>query len=400
MEKKNQAVVGTAYILNQVKKASYSVNTKNIIQEYAMKLQAEGKSFNTISLYVRSLHYLGEYANKRDILKLDLDKDIHLFRLWLQKNKGTGITSQFHHLNDIRGFYLRHLDEVLVKKKLKFINSIKKEMTPRLTADQYSTYEDILNIIEAARTTRNKALIYFGWESGLRAGSLIKTKYRDLEKIDYDGKDVFQINIRQQDIKGKKAQCVPTPVLIQCVPHLMDWINEHQFKDLPDAPLFYAKVVNGVPQEMNSKSLNNMLKRTAKEIGFKKRIFWHALRHSHTKYLLSEGYPQGVVKAWHGLSEDSKMLNVYSKWDKFDVLNAAVSKQGLVKHKEETVIRKAKTCPRCKHNNTFDSKYCVKCWYVLDPKEAMDMRSNGLLTNEIQKMVNQAVQVELEKMKN
>ena len=51
-----------------------------------------------------------------------------------------------------------------------------------------------------------------------------------------------------------------------------------------------------------------------------------------------------------------------------------ILKMSGVKIKEKEIKNKltAKICPRCNSKNTFNDKYCSKCWLPLDVKTAMD----------------------------
>lgn len=63
---------------------------------------------------------------KKPVLKLDLDKEVRKYKLWLKKqeNKNTGkayspYTVQYY-MSYIKSFYLQYLDETEVKKKMTY----------------------------------------------------------------------------------------------------------------------------------------------------------------------------------------------------------------------------------------------------------------------------------------
>lgn len=387
-------------LLTNISNATYSKKSIEQIIKYNKKLTIEEKSTRTKYLYLNALNQLAKLFPKQDLLSLSLAEDIGDYKLWLQKQT-SGLTKKKYspytvqyYLTYVKTFYLNYLDEGKVRKELKFIKKSTANLPHKLEAHEYLTHDDILSLVNAAQSKKQKAMIYVGWESALRASSFTKVKLGDLIQLSSNGKDTFRIRVRKEDIKGQREQCVPVPILLYSVPYLLQWLEEHQFKSNPDAPLFYRldkKTKN--PVNHNSAYLNVFLKRTASKTNIKKKMFWHGLRHSHTKFLRDSGYADHIIKRMHGLSEKSHMLEVYSRFDEKDTMDYVFKKEGLSDEKELDNSRfEPRVCPRCQHNNLPDAKYCKKCWLVLDAQEALEFETKSILSDNLQEMVNKAVE--------
>lgn len=379
--------------LNKVLNSTYNKKTKEAILKYDKKMEVEEKSIETRRLYLWALNLLAECFPKKDIMKLDLtsDGDIGTFKLWLSKSRGK--TSVFYILTYVKTFYKIYRDETQVKKDMKFVGTLKGKLDRRMKADEYATLEEVYQLVDGAGSKRNKAMIIIGWESALRAKSFTMVKLKDLQHItSADGKDAYRINVPVKNIKGKREQCKPFPILVHSVPYLLDWLEEHQFKDDPEAYLFYSTYSKSKCEKLSSKSLNALIQRVAVKIGFKKRVYWHGLRHWRTKWLIEQGYPEAIIKKMNGLSDKSAMLQVYSDFGEADVLKQVSLKEGLMQEEEQEKTFEPAICPRCRTANYHDAMFCKKCWMGLKPEAVNKIEADAVLDEGLIKVVREATE--------
>jgi hypothetical protein len=111
--------------------------------------------------------------------------------------------------------------------------SLKKKKTKRISLyleTELREKEDLLSIIKYEPYKRNKAVLSLLWDLDTRPHevTLLKIKH---------------IRIREKYGKGEIPHEVKTgtgPILLTCsLPYVRDWVNDHPFKNEPNASLIY-----------------------------------------------------------------------------------------------------------------------------------------------------------------
>jgi len=108
-------------------------------------------------------------------------------------------------------------------------------------------------------------------------------------------------------------------------------------------------------------SIVQMLYRTAKMAGVKKRVNPHNFRHSRETYL-ANFLTEAQMKEFFGWTQDSKMAGVYVHMSGRNVDNALLKIYGIKNDEEKREsIFKPKECPRCQKVNQATNKFCSRC---------------------------------------
>lgn len=154
----------------------------------------------------------------------------------------------------------------------------------------------IKKIIEHGKYQRDRALLFVLYDSGCRIGEILNMKVGD---VTFDNCGAFFI------CDGKTGQ--RRVRLIDSVPDLQTWYNEHPRGNEKDAPLWVQ--VNSATKAITYHGVRQMLQRTAAYAGFTG-INAHKFRHAKlTK--LAEDFSESELKVIAGWVGESHMSGTY-----------------------------------------------------------------------------------------
>jgi hypothetical protein len=236
--------------------------------------------------------------------------------------------------------------------------------------------DELLCILKYEPSKRNKAALALFWDLDARNHevTLLKIKHIRLKERYGEGEIPHE------------AKTGTGPILLTCsFPYVRDWLNDHPFRNEPNARLICNSYTGGSikPEAMWTmmKYLRSRIIRLIKEksiadteerekleyfLGTKK---WnpYCIRHSAITSD-SDFLPEYALKKKVRWSMNSKQGSRYIKRrmgndlkQKILVYNGIMAENEL--QKKPAVL----TCPRCNLVNTFDNKYCSKCSYPLVP---------------------------------
>ena len=245
--------------------------------------------------------------------------------------------------------------------------------------EEILTQEEVQKMIDAADHIRDKAFISTLYESGCRIGELLCLQIKHVQFDKFGA--VLLVN-------GKTGQ--RRVRVIASEPRLHQWIENHPFKDNPDAPLWITIGTNSRYKIWNYGTAREVIKKIAMKAGIKKRVHPHLFRHSRATHLANH-LTEAQMKQYFGWVQGSDMASVYVHLSGRDVDNALLKLNGLeVKEERKEEQFKTLMCPRCKARNSPDAKFCSNCGMCLDAKAAMqvdelrvklDMLMNRLIKN-------------------
>jgi len=156
---------------------------KKTILKYKNYCLAKDLSLARISRCMYILRTLSKYLSK-DFYKGNKDDILDVVSK-INSDERYAHTTKCEMKITLRGFYcwIRDVESGEYPPEVKWIK-IKKRRIKRI-AEQLLTQDDIIKLINATASTRDKALIAVLSESGCRAGELLGMKFRDLTKDQY-----------------------------------------------------------------------------------------------------------------------------------------------------------------------------------------------------------------------
>ena len=184
------------------------------------------------------------------------------------------------------------------------------------------------------------------------------------------------------------------PVLLTCsFPYVRDWLNEHPFRNEPNARLI-CSLRNGSP--LKPKALWNMMEELRKRIirllekgeisereerqkleFLLKTKKWnpYCIRHSSITFD-SDYLPDYALKKKVRWSMNSKQPSRYIKTRMGNELKSKILEyNGIITESEIKKKQLVSHCPRCELVNAFENKYCSKCSYPLTPEAFEEIKA-------------------------
>lgn len=255
---------------------------------------------------------------------------------------------------------------------------IKKKKTKRLSPYLESEIwdrDELALIIKYEQFARNKAALALMWDLDARNHeiTLLKIKHIRLKEKYGEGEIPHQ------------AKTGSGPILLTfSFPYVRDWLNQHPFRNEPEARLI-CNLYNGSP--VKPEALWLLMKRLklrikglleSGEIGSEekqklelilrtKKFNPYCLRHSSISYD-SDYLPEYALKKKCRWTMNSRQGNRYIKSRMGNDLKQKILIQnGILPPEELKGKPSVLNCARCGLVNTIETKYCSKCSYPLTP---------------------------------
>ncbi|MGA7369305.1 MAG: hypothetical protein WBX01_09255 [Nitrososphaeraceae archaeon] len=359
-----------SYMEEEGSSENHKINNLKVVLDFAKYIGQ--KSFHDISRKEQIVSYLN--GKVKDPL-IDPDKR------W--------ITTWNHYLNRIKlffrwmhNYYLkRELQTFLTEERTYWITpdfvKIKqkhsKRISPYLETEIWER-DELLAIVSYDPHIRNRALLTLMWDLDARPHEITLLKIK-------------HIRLKEKYGEGEipnEAKTGAGPILLMCsLPYVRDWLNEHPFRNEPNARLI-CNLNTGAPLSPKVLwNIMNQLKRRIRRLldndeiesrqerekleyllGVKK---WNPYCIRHSAITADSDYlPDYALKKKVRWSMNSKQGARYIKRRMGDELKQKILAQNGIWTSSETRPKPTVAdCPRCNLVNCIDNKYCSSCSYPL-----------------------------------
>jgi integrase/recombinase XerD len=253
------------------------METKWMIDKFAKELKIRNYSDKTIKSYVFSVQKLIESAAGR-YLNEELIKDYIVKNL--KKKNPSSVRKDL--------FAIKFFFNCVFGKKLDISNPKKNQTLPDILSQ-----EEVKRLIDYTSNLKHRLLLRLLYGCGLRNSEIISLKTGDI--------DFEQGLIHIRLAKGKKDRFVKLPASIK-----EDILN---YSRLNQSDILFASQRGG---KLTAKTIQLILKNSAKKAGIKKRVYPHLLRHSFATHLLESGTDLRIIQKLLGHS-DIKTTQIYLK---------------------------------------------------------------------------------------
>ena len=342
----------------QVELARKELSERNfkLVLDFKRKLMAEGVGKLRIARYISILRKIAEF-NGRSFDEWEDDDIISILEAIEEEDYSSGTKNEFRKT-------LKKFIKVQYGEYSSLLRLIKQKREDNRIPEVLSE-EEILSMVEAANHPRDKALIAVGYEGGLRIGELASLRIGDIIwHTNLNGELKAKIKVR-----GKTGER-QIPLIIS-VPYLKRWIDEHPFRDGPNAIVFCSLSQRSFGQMISYQMMWKTISRIGKEAGIKKRTNPHILRHSRAT-VLANYLTEAQMCEFFGWTQGSRMPRTYVHLSGRDIDKAINKIYGLEEEEDEKerTIQPQK-CPRCGYINAPTDRYCGRCALILDEKERL-----------------------------
>lgn len=328
------------------------------------------RNYYTRGHYIMSLARLSEKINKpfRDMTKEDIVDFASGFK---EENSGKAAKVERCRVSIKCFFKWLEGGNEEIPKKIKWwkrdetFNKIQKTREKSLKKDVLSKAE-VLKMVEACSHIAHKALIITLFESSFRVGEIVGCRIRDLEFKKGYATLTFPLESETGAVKTETYEAT----LFDSEPYLRQLVNNHPFKNNPDAPLFYNTRSPGMPRPITRSAVGRMVRQAGKYANLGKRVYPHLLRHSISTIWAREGYTATEINLSSGRNEGSRSAHIYIHQTSEDVKKKRLQRRGLLKDgtPEEENPMQPKKCWRCDRTNPADFAFCGTCGASLNPE--------------------------------
>lgn len=249
-----------------------------------------------------------------------------------------------------------------------------KRVSPYLETELWDR-EELALIIKYEQFKRNKAALALMWDLDARNHEITLLKIKHLRLKEKYGEGEIP----------HEAKTGSGPILLTfSFPYVRDWLNEHPFRNEPEARLI-CNLHNGSP--VRSEALSTMMKQLKARIERLlksgsvpaeekdklqyilkwKRFNPYCLRHSSITHD-SDYLPEYALKKKCRWTMNSRQGNRYIKTRMEDDLKEKILiHNGIITSEELKSKPSVHTCGRCQLINAIENKYCSACSYPLVP---------------------------------
>lgn len=242
---------------------------------------------------------------------------------------------------------------------------VRKDKNHKLKANDLITQKDLDKLIDSARSSRDKALLAFAFDTGLRHGEILDVRIRDLSFDEYG----YQIVVSEEGKTGTRLVRVARTE--RSKPFLLSWMKEHPRGNEENAFLFCKIERATTGERIGYQDLTRILADITRRAKLGKRIYWHLFRHTRAT-ILSSKIAQKPLTMQMGWTASSAMLEVYSHLDTESQDRSVLEAYGIVKA-EGSAIDKGKepiVCGTCNEPNDYKARFCWRCGLLLDKEES------------------------------
>lgn len=269
------------------------MNLEDIKNDYLRYLLIDKNySKNTIDSYNIDLEKFIFYFKDKDIKKITSDNLKEYIKYLNKQNLNEKSISR--NISCLKSFYKYLIIEKIVKNNVTdalYMPKVQKSLPNILSPDEVDKLLDIE--LTDSFSYRNKAMLELMYSSGLRVSELVDLKLQDID---------FHQDIVRIFGKGSKERVIPIGDYAK--EYLEKYINEYRntmFKNGVNEYVF----LNNHGSKMTRQGFFKIIKKISNEVGIKKEISPHTLRHSFASHMLKYGADLRTIQELLGHSDIS-----------------------------------------------------------------------------------------------
>lgn len=270
--------------------------------------------------------------------------------------------------------------------EISWISLSVKEKDPRVTPESLLTPEDFMAIIKATTNKRDRAMFYVLFEAALRPGELLTMRTNSV---------IFKDDYCLITANGKTG-IKRIPLVVSSKP-LLEWLNEHPYRDLPDAPLWCSLSRFNDGNRLSYQYFRLLIKTIAQRANVKKDIWPYLYRHT-SLTAMAKVFTECRLEQYAGWTYGSKMTRRYVHFSARDLEDAVLELHGLKAASKDKGLVNLIDCPRCGSKEPLGNVRCTTCGMVIDKETVLQMEETQHTKEEKLEKKNAELQTRLDKL--
>jgi len=323
---------------------------RRTLEDFDQEKAAQGMAQGTRYMYLFCVTKLAKHFEGKAFAKLGKRELIEFFEKWKDYKSPSLKVS-------IKAFY-KWINKGSYPEAVSWIKT--HGFAKRKLPEDILTQDEVKKLADSCLNPRDRALILLLYESGCRAGELIGINLKDVKFDEYGAVIMLDGKTGMRRVR-----------VIDCVPDIKVWLNNHPRAQDPSAPLFLE--LRGKFNHLgNHATLANIIKAAKRRAGLKKRIHPHLFRHSRATHL-AQDFTEQELKVIFGWSGGSRMPATYVHLSGADVDKKMLQKRGIVEvqtSKREEL--KPIICRNCNCENSATARFCTQCGIAFSLKGAFE----------------------------
>jgi integrase/recombinase XerD len=380
--------------------------------------------------YIRVLTQLSKFYHDKKSFKEMLREDILLFLDSFRKDENSdplhkwiGTYNQYTVLL-VKFFKWLYYPDIESRKRTKpqvveNIFQLKRKETSIYKPSDLWTVEDDLLFLKYCPSKRDKCYHMISRDTGCRPHEILKLRLKDITFKTTAGQGGYQY--AEILVNGKTgSRTIP---LIDSIPFVKDWIDEHPQQGNLNAPLIcgYARSIGrrikpnslakiydnykkglfiklAVTAEERERTEDNITKEDKQKIKELLKKPWNPYIRRHSALTeKSVILKEHILRQYAGWSIRSQMPQKYLHYFGNESSESILQAYGIITNEKQDIHKlRPKQCPNCNEPNKPDSKFCAKCRMVLTYdayNEALEQKDKQ--TNELTELIKKQEQFEV-----
>lgn len=266
-------------------------------EQFINHLLASERSQQTISGYGKDLRMFNQFLTQKYNCQPYLDEitsvDIENYLVWLKEVRNNAPASRSRHFHTLRSFYAYVYRKEWVQRDVSL--SVEGVKVPQKERTFLSEIE-IKQLLKAIDHPLIRLVVETMYRTGLRISECLNLT---METVDMDNKVIHVVAG-----KGNKDRLVPISSTL--LPILQRYVREERV--ITSSPYFFATKKTG---KVSPAYVNHHIHKATKELGWKKHISAHILRHSFASQLVKKDVNLVQIQKLLGHSS-LKVTSVYT----------------------------------------------------------------------------------------
>jgi site-specific recombinase XerD len=271
-------------------------NTNSLLSDFEVKLHMQRYAPSTIKTYKNALSKFLIAFQHNDLTQVNLEQ-IQDFMHHLQTKQRISPVYQKQILASIVKFYLLYYNRKLE------LSMLYPKRNPK-PLPKYLTVVEVKRLLQQCVNLKHRCILKILYGCGLRVSEVLALKIADIDSA------AMRIHIRAA--KGKKDRVVPLPQT------LLQNLRQYYLAYRPEVYLFEGQHGGNY----SAKSIQNFIKKYAREAKIQKSVTPHMLRHSYATHQLENGVNIRYVQALLG-HNSIKTTELYTHVTKISKNNIA-----------------------------------------------------------------------------